>query len=390
MKITAITTYVLRVPLGSRTFYSSQAAFPLRTSMLVRIDTDTGLVGWGEGGQYGPSEPVAAVIDEVLAPRLIGRSPLEPVVIWEDLYAFSRDFGQAGTYIEAISALDIALWDICGKALDQPIHALLGGACRDRITAYATGGYYGEDYRDSASMLARLADEAATYVDAGFGIVKLKIGLLPVAQDHARIACVRGEVGDRIDLLVDANHAYNAATAIRMGRVLAEHNVLWFEEPVTPEDRRGYRLVREAIDVPVAGGEAAFTRYGFRDFIVDGCVDIIQPDLCVSGGISEFTKIHALASAFGVLTVPHVWGSGVAMAAALQALATVPPVPYTYEPVPLQNEPVIEFDRTHNPLRDDLLVDGFSLDEGKVVVPTDPGLGVTIDEDVLQHYSRRD
>jgi D-galactarolactone cycloisomerase len=148
----------------------------------------------------------------------------------------------------------------------------------------------------------------------------------------------------------------------------------------------GYRAVREALTVPIAGGEAEFTRYGFRDLFSTGCVDIAQPDLCVSGGFSEFQKIQALATAFGVLVVPHVWGSGVALAAALHALATIPPVPHTYAPVPLQNQPVVEYDRTHNPLRDELLVENFGLTDGQLAVPQGAGLGVTVDEDVLRKY----
>jgi D-galactarolactone cycloisomerase len=386
VKIARITTHVLRVPLGDLHFYSSQAAFPERTSMLVRVETDNGLVGWGEGGQYGPPEPVASVIDDVVAPMLIGKAADDPVAVWERLYAFSRDFGQKGTYVEALSAIDIALWDITGKAQGRPVHALLGGAFRDRITAYATGCYYREDFRDRDSMLRNLQAEAEAYAGAGFGILKMKIGLLSVKEDAERVNCVRKAIGDDIALLVDANHAYSATTAIRMGRTLEENGVLWFEEPVVPEDRDGYRRVRDALDVPIAGGEAEFTRYGFRDFIAGGCVDIVQPDLCVSGGISEFVKIHALASTFGVLTVPHVWGSGVALAAGIQALATVPPTPHTYAPVPLQNEPVIEYDRTSNPLRDELLVENFGLEDGHLVVPQGPGLGITIDEDVLRRY----
>jgi D-galactarolactone cycloisomerase len=386
VKITEISTHVLRVPLGDRTFYSSQAAFPERNSLLVRIRTDEGLVGWGEGGQYGPPSPVAAVIDDVLAPRLIGRAPDQPVRIWEELYAFSRDFGQKGTYIEAMSALDIALWDLWGQSLGRPVHALLGGAFRDRLPAYATGGYYVENIRDRTAMLEELEAQTATYAGSGFGILKIKIGLLPVALDAERVATVRRTIGPDVDLLVDANHAYNTATAIRMGRALEDHGVLWFEEPVVPEDRAGYRAVRDTLSVPIAGGEAEYTRYGFRELFAGGCLDIVQPDLCVSGGFSEFQKIQALASTYGVLTVPHVWGSGIALATALHALATVPPTPYTYAPVPLQNHPVVEYDRTHNPLRDELLVDNFGLAEGHLLVPQGPGLGVTVDEDVLRKY----
>lgn len=386
MKIVDITTFILRVPLGDRAFYSSQATFPARNSLLVRITTDEGLIGWGEGGQYGPAEPVAAAIDGVMAPMLIGRSPQEPVKIWEQLYAFSRDFGQKGTYIEAISAIDIALWDLWGQSLGQPIHALLGGAVRDHVVAYATGCYYGENFRNRPEMLASLEQEAAAYAGVGFGILKMKVGLLSVGQDAERVAVVRQAIGDDIDLLVDANHAYNVATATRMGRILEEHGVLWFEEPVVPEDRAGYRKLRDRLDVPIAGGEAEFTRFGFRDLFVNGCVDIAQPDLCVAGGISEFLKIQALASSFGVLTIPHVWGSGIALATALHAVATVPATPHSYAPVPLANEPVIEYDRQHNPLRDELLVENFSLDDGCLAVPSGPGLGITINEDVLRRF----
>src|SRR5262249_46176147 len=153
------------------------------------------------------------------------------------------------------------------------------------------------------------------------------------------------------------NHAYTAVNAIRIGRELEKYGVHWIEEPVVPEDRAGYRRVRDAIAIPIAGGEAEFTRYGFRDLLVEGCVDIAQPDICVCGGLSEWMKIHALASSFSVLTVPHVWGSGIALAAALHAIATIPPQPHTANPVALQNEPVVEYDRRHNPLRDDLLVE---------------------------------
>lgn len=389
MKITDISTHVLRTPLGDQAFYSSQAAFPERTSMLVRITTDDGLVGWGEGGQYGPAEPVASVIDRVLAPQLVGRRADQPARVWEELYAFSRDFGRKGTYVEAISAIDIALWDLWGQSLGRPVHALLGGAFRDHVPAYATGCYYDAGFRDQAAALAHVAEQAASYVGGGFGMLKIKIGLLPVALDAERVATVRATVGPDVQLLADANHAYNAATAIRMGRVLEEHGVLWFEEPVVPEDLAGYRRVRDALDVPIAGGEAEFTRYGFRDLFTGGCVDIAQPDLCASGGFSEFQKILALATSFGVLTVPHVWGSGVALAAAAHALATIPAAPHTFAPVPLENAPVIEYDRSPNPLRDELLVEGFPLVDGQVAVPQGPGLGIRIDEEVLRRYEVR-
>jgi D-galactarolactone cycloisomerase len=388
MKIRSVSSYILRVPLGDKTFYSSQTAFPERNSYLVRVETDAGLVGWGEGGQYGPPEPVAACVDAVLAPRLIGRDPTEPVRLWEELYAFSRDFGQKGTYIEAISALDIAFWDIAGQAAGLPVWKLLGGRFRDRITAYATGCYYPEDFGDMPKLLRALEEEALSYAESGFELLKIKIGLLPLAHDIERIRIIRQAVGPGIGLLVDANHGYNAATAVRMGRLMEPFDIRFFEEPVPPEDRDGYRKVRAENPLPVAGGECEFTRYGFRDLIAGGCVDVVQPDLAVCGGFTAWTQILAFANAYGIATVPHVWGSGVAVAAALHAVATIPPFPHTAHPTSLLNRPVIEFDRKHNPLRDDLLEERFGLEGGSLAVPDRPGLGVTIRDDIVARYSR--
>jgi D-galactarolactone cycloisomerase len=388
MKIASVTSRILRAPLGRQNFYSSQAAFPERNSYLVRIQTDTGLVGWGEGGQYGPPEPVAACVDAVLAPRLIGRDPTEPVRIWEELYSFSRDFGQKGTYIEAISAVDIALWDISGQAANLPVWKMLGGRFRDRVTAYATGCYYPEDFRNLPEVLHALEEEASSYADSGFRFLKIKVGLLPLADDVERLGVIRSTVGSRIGLLVDANHAYNAATAVRMGRLMEPYQVELFEEPVPPEDRDGYRKVRRENPIAVAGGECEFTRYGFRDLIGGGCVDIAQPDLAVSGGFSAWLDILALAKSYGVGVIPHVWGSGIAVAAALHAVATVPPSPHTANPLPFLNEPVVEFDRKHNPLRDELLEEPFTLVDGSLAVPDRPGLGVTVRDDVLAAYSQ--
>lgn len=386
-RIEKIETFILRLPLGEKTFYSSQAAFPERTSMLVKITSGDGLVGWGEGGQYGPGEPLAACIEKVFAPRLIGRPISAPQAINDELYSFSRDFGQKGTYIEAISAIDIALWDIWGKLLDRPVSDLIGGAVRNEVTTYATGCYYPRDFSKMDPLLAALEEEATEYASAGFCALKIKIGLLSVAQDAERVAVVRNALGDDIAILTDANHAYNTAQAIAMARALERYRIGWFEEPVVPEDRAGYRRVRDATDVPIAGGEAEFTRFGFRDLFAEECVDIAQPDLCCCGGFSEWLRIQALASAHGVLVVPHVWGSGVAIATALHALACIPAQPHTAAPLPLQNEPIMEYDRKFNPLRDELLTENFSLAGGRLAVPPGPGLGISIDEDVLSRHS---
>jgi D-galactarolactone cycloisomerase len=157
---------------------------------------------------------------------------------------------------------------------------------------------------------------------------------------------------------------------------------------VIPEDLDGYRRVRQENPIPVAGGECEFTRYGFRDLIGGGCVDIAQPDIAVCGGFTAFTQILALANAHGVTVIPHVWGSGIAVATALQAIAAIPPIPHTANPVPLLNEPVVEFDRKHNPLRDELLEHTFALVEGRLPIPEGPGLGVTVRESALADFTK--
>ena len=175
--------------------------------------------------------------------------------------------GQKGTYVEAISALDIALWDISGQSAGLPVWKMLGGRFRDRITAYATGCYYPEDFRDMPAVLRGLEEEASSYAESGFQFLKIKVGLLNLADDIERLRVIRMSVGPRIGLLVDANHAYNAASAVRMGRLMEAYQVVFFEEPVPPEDREGYRKVRRENPIAVAGGECEFTRYGFRDLI---------------------------------------------------------------------------------------------------------------------------
>ncbi len=388
MKITKIETFILRVPLEEKTFFSSQCAFPERNSLLVRIETDEGLYGWGEGGQYGPPEPVQAAVQYVLKPLLLGKNPLDKDVIWHQMYNHTKDFGQKGTYIEAISAIDIALWDLCGKILGISVSQLMGGRQREAVEMYATGCYYrGDQYLDLEKTLEALKDEALGYMELGFKMLKIKVGLLSVEEDARRVEAVRHTVGQNVKLFVDCNHAYNTNTAIRMGRVLEEHNVMFMEEPVPPEDVEGYRFVRNKLDVAIAGGECEFTVYGFKRLISQGCLDIAQPDICCTGGISEYLRIRAFAQAFNVSVIPHAWGSGIALSVALQALASTPLEPHTANPVVCQNEPMIEYDRNFNPLRDQLLIQNIGIQNGKVLVPEGVGLGVDVNMETLEKYT---
>ncbi len=388
MKIDRIETHILKAPLGKERFYSSQAAFPERTSLLVKIGTDAGLEGWGESGVSMPVEHLATYIHDILAPRLLGRDPLHTEPIWNDLYCFSRDFGRKASPIDAMSGIDVALWDIRGKEADKPVHALMGGAFRDRVRSYATGFYYREsDRRDLASALARVRADAEKYLDMGFTAMKGKVGLLSVADDIKRMEAAREVVGDDFLLMTDANHAYNRHNALRMGRALESLGFYWFEEPLVPEDIEGCAALRRQLDIAIATGECEYTRHGFLELLKAGAGDILQPDLAACGGLSEGLKIYALASAYHTPLCLHVWGSAVAIAAALHLAAVMAPTPFTAFPMTPENDLMFEYDRNPNPMRDELLAENFHLDGESLRIPQGPGLGIEIDAQALRRFS---
>ena len=282
----------------------------------------------------------------------------------------------------AISAVDIALWDIAGKAAGQSVSDLLGGRIRDKVAVYATGLYYTE-----GEFPTRLLDEATMYVELGFKGMKTKIGGLPIAEDVRRVAAIRGAIGDDIRLMVDANQAYPASTAIRIGNELADLDITWFEEPVNAKDVDAYLQVQAGVPMPVAGGENLRTRYEFNDFFARRAYDIVQPDVVNAGGITEMRNIAMTANSYGILVNPHVWGSPVMIAASLHLASTIPPCPPAYEPRPYEQEPVMEFDRTPSGIREGITAEPFDQQDGFITVPTAPGLGVEIDEDAVRRLA---
>ena len=343
--------------------------------MLVEILTDQGLVGWGEC--YGPARLTAAVVRGV-GDLLVGQDALRSEFLWHEFYARYRDHGQKGVVIQGLSGIDIALWDLKGKYFDQPVHRLMGGPVRSAVAAYATGLYRRED----GNPAAYLAQEAADYRAQGFQAVKLKVGF-GVEEDVRIVQAVRSAIGADAGLMIDANHAYDTVAAIRLGRRIEQYDIGWFEEPVIPEDVDGHLQVKTALSIPIASGECEFTRFGFRPLLEKRAVDIVQPDICSAGGLSECKKIADMAAAYSVRFTPHVWGTGIAIAAALQLLAvTVPSTPPSLRPL----EPMMEFDRTEHPVREILLLEPIEHREGIVNVPTGPGLGIEVDRSVLTRF----
>ena len=375
MRITAVEGFDLSCPLD-RSFGWSQGWIDTRDVGVVKITTDDGLVGWGEGS--------AAV--EHLAPHLLGENPMDRAGLWErcfhSLYNANNFVGFGGS---ALSAVDIALWDLAGKASGLPVCELLGGRVRSRVAVYATGLYYTEgEFPD------RLLDEARGYVDAGFAGMKTKVGGLSLEEDIRRVAAIREAIGPDVKLMVDANHAYNASTASRIGRWLAELDVFWFEEPVNPRDIDGLLSVKADLPMAIAGGENLRTRFDFRDHLTRRAFDIVQPDVAHCGGLTEMQRIAAMANASGILVCPHVWGSSIMIAASLHLAATLPACPPARNPQPYVQEPVMEFDQTPSAIRDELCTTVFEARDGYVDVPTGPGLGIEVDEEALRHFASRD
>ena len=374
--IKKVTCHVVAAPV-QRPFTSSRGwLYKTRGSCIVEIETADGIVGWGEC--YGPSAVAKAYIDTQFAPRIIGRDAFDVEVIWEDLYNRIKDYGGKGMAASALSGIDIALWDIIGKATGRPIHKLIGGSFRSEVTCYATGLYF----IDMDRLIEEAVEEARGYVEEGFTAVKMKIGLGDPKLDIRRVAAVREAVGDKTRLMVDANHCMTVPQAIRIGRELEALDIEWFEEPISPEDIDGYVEVTRALDMAVAGGENEMTRWGFRDIVVRKAMDIIQPDVCAAGGISECRKIATLAAAHGVECVPHAWGSVIGVAATLHCLAALPDQPPSFRPMP----PMFEFEQCENPFRDLLSKEPIVQVRGKVQVPTGAGLGIEIERSVLDRY----
>lgn len=344
-----------------------------RTATLVRVEASDGTVGWGEC--WGPVAGTHETVTDFLSSTLKGEDPLAVERLYEDMVADARAAYQSTVPWPAISGLDIALWDLAGKLLDQPVAAMLGGYRRTAIRVYATGHYFKHeaDLNEQYKLITAEAEQNAI----SFGAVKAKIGLQLLGygykEDIELIRRIREAIGQNVALMVDANYAYDAATAREVGRALEELDVRWFEEPVHPENIAGYAHLREALDVPITGGEC-HAPYEFDQLFNAGGLDVAQPDVCNVGGLTAANRVADRARIANIPVVPHVWGTPIALAASLQLIATLPGAPW------------LEFDTSSNPLREDLAVDPIRADNGTVSIPNGPGLGVDLDRDAIEQY----
>ena len=370
MRITSVRTRLVDVDLPAP-FHPAWAPGATVTRIrlcYLRIDTDAGLYGIAGHEFFGAEEQAV----QRIATYLVGEDPLRIEKHAATLRYFWPYFGAAVWFVE------LALWDLLGKAAGLPVYKLLGGAFRTKVQPYATGFYRIKGQGEAK----RLGDEAVRHFEAGFALMKVKLGY-GVDDD---IACMKeiGRViqGKPITLMVDTNHAYGRAEAHRLGRALEEYDLRWYEEPVVPEDVQGYVEMRQKLSMPIAGGENEHTLYGFREFLNAGAVDVAQPDLGSCGGISAGRHIIALAQSHGIQVNPHVWGSAIAQAASLQLIAALPVAHHSLFAL----EPVLEYDRSTHPFRQYLITKPIQQVQGWVELPSGPGLGVEVDRAVLEKF----
>ncbi|MCC6175874.1 MAG: mandelate racemase/muconate lactonizing enzyme family protein [Chloroflexi bacterium] len=341
---------------------------PQAQSCLVKITADDGTVGWGEGhAPLGPRATVA-VVEDVLAPLLVGEDPLAIEAQWERMYGSMRLRGHvAGYQVEAIAGVDIALWDLAGKLLGVPCYRLLGGPFRTEIPAYASG-VPGRTVEERAASAER-------FIADGFTAMKVSIGRGDLDEDLAAVHALVAAVDGRADVLVDAHGAYASHTALEVGRELQRMGVRWLEDPLPPEDVDGYVALSRDLEMPVAAGETECTRWQFEERLSRKAVDLILPDICRAGGISEGRKIATVADLHNIRWAAHVsMGTSVHVAAAAHLAAAS------------ANFLIFEFSSTPNPIGDDLLTCPLRPERGMLTVPDGPGLGIEFDLPKLERH----
>jgi L-alanine-DL-glutamate epimerase-like enolase superfamily enzyme len=390
MRITDVRTIAVEVNL-KQTVFDANYTMATKPALLVEVVTDEGLVGLGEAAHFGgPMASTAQVIEHELKPYLIGENPNDIERLWERMHRRAYKHARGGIVIAAISGIDIALWDLRGKMANMPVWRLLGGY-RKRVPAYATGGFYAE-----GKGVRELVAEMESYVKAGFRAVKMKVGRnsnielsalrasnergvaeVSLATDIERVAAVRKAIGPDIRLAVDANGAWDVATAVKMGRAMEPFDIYWYEEPVWPDDVDGSREVAEKTSIAIAGYETC--SYGIVDFaryISARAVHFVQPDVAWAGGLTESLKIAHLAQAANLPIAPHIHGSAVAVAAGLHLLGAV------------RNGSMAETVFPAHELMTELVLEPLALDSatGEIELSERPGLGIELNSKTVKRF----
>ena len=357
MKITDLEVIPLSIPLRHETPESPWAA-GLGRQIVVRVHTDAGITGLGEAFAYGVPMAVCAVV-EALKPLLIGADPTQPDVLFDRLSQAALFYGRRGLGLFALSGIDIALWDIIGKVKNQPLYRLLGGTEARRLPTYVSLLRY------------RTPPEVARVVvrclEAGFRAVKLH------QTDLKSVSVAREVAGDRVELMLDVNCPWNVEGALAMARALTPYRLTWLEEPVwPPDDYHSLAQVRRGAGMPIASGENEGTVHGFESLLAQDAADILQPSVTKVGGLSEWRRVAALAARHGKQIAAHSFYFGPGFAATLHLMAALPGCTYVEVAGCALEAPLVQ--------------ESFDFRDGTVSVPEGPGLGVTLNEEVLQKY----
>jgi L-alanine-DL-glutamate epimerase-like enolase superfamily enzyme len=386
MRIARVEAWWVRVPIEAALQHKSDfGQITTFDSAIVRVETDDGVVGWGEGknaaGSAGTYAGLVHLINHEIGPAIVGRDARHPAVIWDQLYSGVRHqtaarTGQAlpqlarrGHTIAAISAVDIALWDIQGKALGVPLWRLLGGRKAEKLPAYASGGW---------APVETIGEQLRSYVDrGGFRAVKMRVGAMDRLPhvSAARVRAAREALGPDIDIMVDAHGTFTVGDAKRFAAMVADCDLAWFEEPVIGDDKHGMAEVRASCSIPIAAGESEATRFDFRDLATMRAVDVFQPDLGFCGGVTEGMRIAAIAAAFNLRFAPHLWAGAPCFFAGLH-LCAASSASY-----------ILEYSLGANPMIHDLAEETIVVEDGVIAVPDRPGLGLTVSEAFLKAHA---
>tara|TARA_R110002074_G_scaffold149035_4_gene301194 strand:+ start:17191 stop:18354 length:1164 start_codon:yes stop_codon:yes gene_type:complete len=387
MKITNIEAFWLRCPIPKEKQHFSDYGLLTNFDMtLVVVTTDTGLQGFGEAkaavGSSGSCASIVSCIENELKPQLIGKDARNISRIWEHIYNGTRDhyslsrgrkfpiLGRRGLTISAMSGIDTALWDIKGKALGAPVVELLGGSCRDKMPAYASGGW---------AKVDAIGEQLVGYTSKGFSGVKMRVGIMDqtVAESIKRVKAAREALPDHIKLMTDAHGTFSVPEAKQFTKGVEDCNLYWFEEPISPDNKIGTAEVRANTYIPIAAGESEYTAFDVRDLIAERALDVLQPDCAIIGGITEAMRVSQLAHTYQLELAPHCWGSAFSFMAGLSVAFASP------------SANVIEFSLGGNPMMYDLVEENITVDkEGMLIAPEKPGLGLTPNWDFVKDFKQ--
>lgn len=387
MKITNVEAFWLRCPIPKEKQHFSDYGLLTNFDMtLVVITTEDGLQGFGEAkaavGSSGVCASIVSCIENELKPILIGKDAKNINRLWEEMYNGTRDhyaltrgrrfpiLGRRGLTISAMSGIDTALWDLKGKALGVPVMDLLGGACRDQMPAYASGGWADVDH---------IGEQLNSYVAKGFNAVKMRVGIMDQTVQNSidRVRAARTALGPHIKLMTDAHGTFSVPEAKQFCRGVEDCNLYWFEEPISPDNRHGTAAVRASTSIPIAAGESEFTSFDIRDLLEVSALDVIQPDAAIIGGISETMRVAHLASIHQLELAPHCWGSAFSFMAGLHVAFASPAAT------------IIEFSLGGNPMMYDLVQEHITVTDGVIDAPRTPGLGLTPNWDFIQKFKQK-